>query len=185
MELDVGYRFSDGTSILDSLIRLHLIIWVLKGRKFSRLWSQQELHLQRCKTPGFENGGRDQESWMCIVSRGWQKLASRSWERQKQRVSVGPSEKRNALWFYCSWNLSLTSDENSEIIYLCGLKSIRPKAPPQKTGVAGEEEQGRWGSVRNHDLEIDVCECVQDPSMLQTTARDTLSWQRSRKDTKR
>lgn len=34
---------------------------------------------------------------MCVASRGWQKLAPRSWERQKQRFSAGPSEKRCTL----------------------------------------------------------------------------------------
>lgn len=34
---------------------------------------------------------------MCVASRGWQKLASRIWERQKQRFTVGPSEKKNTL----------------------------------------------------------------------------------------
>lgn len=61
MKVDVEYILADGTSIPNSLIRFHLIIWVLKRGKHLRLWSQQETRLQRFKVPDFEDGGRGQE----------------------------------------------------------------------------------------------------------------------------
>lgn len=97
MELDVGYRFSDGTTILDSLIRLHLIIWVLKGGKCLRLWSQQELRFRDANPLVFKMEEGTKSHGMCVPSRGWQKLAPRSWERQKQRFSFGPSGKNCTL----------------------------------------------------------------------------------------